>query len=137
MLRDIYVRGKYRDVILPMIVRLDAVLDPTKDAVLKARDRPDQAGVANQEAALCQAANEAFYRPSGFGTSPSVHAAGPSRRTSKIAWTTFRPTSRRSWRNSGSATPTLLEAEALGLEQFNAADCSRNRSGSETPKQNP
>jgi type I restriction enzyme M protein len=32
-LRDIYVRGKYRDVILPMTVirRLDAILEPTKD----------------------------------------------------------------------------------------------------------
>jgi type I restriction-modification system DNA methylase subunit len=37
VLRDVYVRGKYRDVILPMVVvrRLDAVLEPTKDAVLK------------------------------------------------------------------------------------------------------
>ena len=35
-LRDVYVRGKYRDVILPMLVlrRLDAVLEPTKQAVL-------------------------------------------------------------------------------------------------------
>ena len=31
-LRDVYVRGKYRDVILPMVVlrRLDALLEPTK-----------------------------------------------------------------------------------------------------------
>jgi type I restriction-modification system DNA methylase subunit len=31
VLRDLYVRGKYRDVILPMTVlrRLDAVLEPT------------------------------------------------------------------------------------------------------------
>ena len=37
VLRDVYVRGKYRDVILPMTVirRLDAVLEPTKDAVLR------------------------------------------------------------------------------------------------------
>ena len=36
VLRDLYVRGKYRDVILPMTVlrRLDAVLEPTKPAVL-------------------------------------------------------------------------------------------------------
>jgi type I restriction enzyme M protein len=35
-LRDVYVRGKYRDVILPMVVlrRLDTLLEPTKDAVL-------------------------------------------------------------------------------------------------------
>jgi len=36
-LRDVYVRGKYRDVILPMVVlrRLDTLLEPTKEAVLK------------------------------------------------------------------------------------------------------
>ena len=36
-LRDVYVRGKYRDVILPMVVlrRLDALLEPSKDAVLE------------------------------------------------------------------------------------------------------
>jgi type I restriction enzyme M protein len=35
-LRDVYVRGKYRDVILPMVVlrRLDTLLEPTKDEVL-------------------------------------------------------------------------------------------------------
>src|SRR5690606_25930958 len=54
VLRDVYVRGKYRDVILPMIVirRLDAVLEPTKQAVLDMKRQLDEAGVANQEAAL-------------------------------------------------------------------------------------
>jgi len=35
VLRDVFLRGQYRDVILPMIVlrRLDALLEPTKDAV--------------------------------------------------------------------------------------------------------
>lgn len=35
-LRDVYVRGKYRDVILPMVIlrRLDTLLEPTKEAVL-------------------------------------------------------------------------------------------------------
>ena len=35
-LRDVYVRGKYRDVILPMVVlrRLDTLLEPTKQQVL-------------------------------------------------------------------------------------------------------
>jgi len=35
-LRDVYVRGKYRDIILPMVVlrRLDTLLEPTKDAIL-------------------------------------------------------------------------------------------------------
>ena len=37
VLRDVYVRGKYRDVILPMTVlrRLDCLLEPTKDQVLE------------------------------------------------------------------------------------------------------
>jgi type I restriction enzyme M protein len=37
-LRDVYVRGKYRDVILPMVVlrrRLDSLLEPTKEKVLE------------------------------------------------------------------------------------------------------
>ncbi len=68
VLRDVYVRGKYRDVILPMTVirRLDAVLEPTKDAVLAMKKQLDEAGVANQHAALCQAAGEAFYNVSPF-----------------------------------------------------------------------
>ncbi len=68
VLRDVYVRGKYRDVILPMTVirRLDAVLEPTKEAVLRMKAQLDRAGVANQHAALCQAADEAFYNMSKF-----------------------------------------------------------------------
>src|SRR5713101_441263 len=68
VLRDVYVRGKYRDVILPMVVirRLDALLEPTKEAVLTMRAQLDRAGVANQHAALCQTAGEAFYNLSEF-----------------------------------------------------------------------
>ena len=68
VLRDVYVRGKYRDVILPMTVirRLDAVLEPTKQAVLRMKDRLDQARIANQDAALRQASDEAFYNTSPF-----------------------------------------------------------------------
>ena len=68
VLRDVYVRGKYRDVILPMIVirRLDAVLEPTKDVVLRMKAQLDKVGIANQDAALCQASGEAFYNTSPF-----------------------------------------------------------------------
>lgn len=68
VLRDIYVRGKYRDVILPMTVirRVDAVLESTKPAVLKMKEQLDAAGVTNQEAALAQAAGQAFYNASPF-----------------------------------------------------------------------
>ncbi len=67
-LRDLYVRGKYRDVILPMIVlrRLDSVLEPTKSAVLSMKDNLDKASITNQDAALRQAAGQAFYNTSRF-----------------------------------------------------------------------
>lgn len=67
-LRDVYVRGKYRDVILPFIVirRLDAVLAETKDAVLAQKKLLDSANVANQEGALRMAAAQAFYNTSEF-----------------------------------------------------------------------
>jgi len=68
ILRDVYVRGKYRDVILPMTVirRLDAVLEPTNQAVLDMKKRLDEAGITNQDAALKQAAGQAFYNTSPF-----------------------------------------------------------------------
>ena len=68
VLRDLYVRGKYRDVILPMTVlrRLDAVLEPTKQAVLDAKALLDKAGVVHQDQALRQAAGQAFYNTSKF-----------------------------------------------------------------------
>jgi type I restriction enzyme M protein len=68
VLRDLYVRGKYRDVILPMTVlrRLDAVLEPTKQAVLDMKASLDKAGIVNQDQALRQAAGQAFYNTSKF-----------------------------------------------------------------------
>lgn len=67
-LRDVYVRGKYRDVILPMVVirRLDAVLEDTKDEVLKTKKILDQAGIVNQNEALCQSARQSFCNSSPF-----------------------------------------------------------------------
>jgi type I restriction enzyme M protein len=68
VLRDLYVRGKYRDVILPMTVlrRLDAVLEPTKEAVLTMKAALDRAEIANQEDALRSASGQAFYNTSPF-----------------------------------------------------------------------
>jgi len=68
VLRDVYVRGKYRDVILPMTVirRLDAVLEPTKEAVLKMKAHLDKAKVVHQDAALLKASGQAFYNTSPF-----------------------------------------------------------------------
>ena len=68
VLRDLYVRGKYRDVILPMTVlrRLDAVLEDSKRAVLDMKATLDTAGVVEQDPALRQAAGQAFYNTSQF-----------------------------------------------------------------------
>ncbi len=63
-----YVRGKYRDVILPMTVlrRLDAVLEESKQEVLGMKATLDQAGVVEQDATLRQTAGQAFYNTSKF-----------------------------------------------------------------------
>jgi type I restriction enzyme M protein len=68
-LRDLRVRGKYRDVILPvtMLRRLDVVLEQTKKSVLDMKAALDKAGITNQDQALGQAAgqhrlNESFRR---------------------------------------------------------------------------
>ena len=68
VLRDVYVRGKYRDVILPMTVlrRLDAVLEPTKAAVIEMMAALDREKVANQNDALRAASGQAFYNTSPF-----------------------------------------------------------------------
>lgn len=68
VLRDVYVRGKYRDVILPMVVirRLDAVLEPTKPAVLKMKAVLDEIGAVDQRAALKKESGQAFYNSSPF-----------------------------------------------------------------------
>lgn len=67
-LRDVYVRGKYRDVILPMTVirRLDAVLEGSFEAVQAMKKTLDAAGISNQWPALCNAAGQAFCNSSRF-----------------------------------------------------------------------
>ena len=64
VLRDLYVRGKYRDVILPMTVlrRLDAVLEDSKQAVLDMKTTLDNAGVIEQDPTLRQIARTGFLQ---------------------------------------------------------------------------
>ena len=68
VLRDLYVRGKYRDVILPMTVlrRLDAVLEDSKQAVLNEKVVLDELGILEQKSSLREAAGQAFYNTSPF-----------------------------------------------------------------------
>jgi type I restriction enzyme M protein len=67
-LRDVYVRGKYRDVILPMVVlrRLDALLEPSKEKVMEELAfQRDEAGFTEwDEAGLRDASGYVFYNTS-------------------------------------------------------------------------
>ena len=69
-LRDIYVRGKYRDVILPMVVlrRLDALLVPSKDKVMEEVEfQKKELGVVGgdwDEEGLRDASGYVFYNTS-------------------------------------------------------------------------
>jgi len=67
-LRDVYVRGKYRDVILPMVVlrRLDALLEPTKEAVLdEVKFQKEEVGLTELDAnGLKDASGYVFYNTS-------------------------------------------------------------------------
>lgn len=69
-LRDVFVRGKYRDVILPMFVlrRLDCLLEPTKEAVLEeVRFQREDAEMADlDQHGLCEASGYVFYNTSRF-----------------------------------------------------------------------
>ena len=126
VLRDVYVRGKYRDVILPMTVirRLDAVLEPTKEAVLRMKAQLDAAGITNQEQALRQASGEAFYNTSPYRLR-DLTSRGQSQRLRadfEAYLDGFSPNvhevlEKFKFRNQ---IPTLVEADALGflLEKF-------------------
>jgi type I restriction enzyme M protein len=69
-LRDVFVRGKYRDVILPMFVlrRIDCLLEETKEAVLaEVKFQKKEAGMAVLDPdGLCEASGQVFYNTSKF-----------------------------------------------------------------------
>ncbi len=113
VLRYLYVRGKYRDVILPMTVlrRLDAVLEDSK-VVLERRDLLDKADVVEQVPPLRHAAGQAFYNTSPFTLrdlkgkpAPTSNRSAP---ISKHTSTASRPTCRTS--SNASSTTTRSRA---------------------------
>ena len=134
VLRDVYVRGKYRDVILPMTVirRLDAVLEPTKDAVLRMKEQLDAAGITNQDQALRQASAEAFYNTSPFRLRDltSIGQQQRLRANFEAYLDGFSPNvhevlDKFKFRNQ---IPTLVEADALGFLIAKFLDSSINLS---------
>ena len=68
VLRDVFVRGKYRDVILPMTVirRLDAVLEPSKADVLERQRWAGENNIPDADPLLRGAAGHPFYNLSSF-----------------------------------------------------------------------
>ncbi|MGU5772272.1 MULTISPECIES: type I restriction-modification system subunit M [Aeromonas] len=78
-LRDVYVRGKYRDVILPMVVlrRLDTLLEPTKEAVLEEVrfQKQEMNAVELDEEPLKAASGYVFYNISKWTLKSLLNAA--------------------------------------------------------------
>ena len=63
LIRDTFKRGKYQDVILPLTVlrRLDCVLAPTKEKVLRRQAELRDKKLENPYQQLCKASGFAFY----------------------------------------------------------------------------
>ncbi|ADB42217.1 type I restriction-modification system subunit M [Spirosoma linguale] len=75
-LRDVYVRGKYRDVILPMVVlrRLDALLEPGKDEVMEeVRFQREEAGFTELDVNGLQAASGYVFYNTSVWTLQKLH----------------------------------------------------------------
>lgn len=68
VLRDVYTRGKYRDIILPFTVlrRLDAILEPTKDKVLEMHQKLNEMNIDNQSPQLRKTSGYVFYNTSNY-----------------------------------------------------------------------
>lgn len=68
VLRDVYTRGKYRDIILPFTVlrRLDAILEPTKEKVLEMHSNLNKMKIDNQAPQLRKVSGYVFYNTSNF-----------------------------------------------------------------------
>jgi len=68
LIRDTFKRGKYQDVILPLTVlrRLDCVLAPTKDKVLRRKEELRGRGLQDLDGQLRRASGFAFYNTSRY-----------------------------------------------------------------------
>lgn len=137
VLRDLYVRGKYRDVILPFTVlrRLDSVLGSTRDAVMTMKKMLDGAGIADQDAPLRDAAKQDFYNTSGFSLQDLRHVSNSTRlRQNFEAYLDgFSPNVQEIIDNFElrNQLPRLTKADALGslIEKFLAPDLDLSPAG--------
>lgn len=68
VLRGVYSRGKYRDIILPFTVlrRLDAILEPTQADVLQMHEKLNKMKIDNQAPQLRKVSGYVFYNTSKY-----------------------------------------------------------------------
>lgn len=68
VLRDVYTRGKYRDIILPFTVlrRLDALLEPSKEKVIEMHEQLNKLKIENQSPQLRKVSGYVFYNTSKY-----------------------------------------------------------------------
>ena len=68
VLRDVYTRGKYRDIILPFTVlrRLDALLELSKDKVIEMHEQLNKLKIENQSPQLRKVSGYVFYNTSKY-----------------------------------------------------------------------
>jgi Type I restriction-modification system methyltransferase subunit len=68
VLRDVYTRGKYRDIILPFTVlrRLDALQEPSKDKVIEMHEQLNKLKIENQSPQLRKISGYVFYNTSKY-----------------------------------------------------------------------
>ena len=108
-LRDVYVRGKYRDVILPMVVlrRLDTLLEPTKQAVLDDVhfQQQEMNAVELDEEPLKAASGYVFYNISKWTLNSLFNAAT---NNSRSCWKTSMNTSMASAITSKRSSAALI-----------------------------
>ena len=130
VLRDVFRRGEYRTVILPMTVlrRLDAVLGDTKQAVLDLKEKLEAADISEVDPPLRAAAGRPFYNTSAFTMSDlrASRTAQTLRADFEAYLDGFSPNVQDiidnfKFRNQ---IPVLAEADALGglIEKFTSPD---------------
>ena len=81
VLVHVFNKGDYKKVILPMMVlrRLDILLEPTKDAVLKQKEQLDTMGITNQSPVLMTITKYPFYNTSRFTMKTLTSETNPMR----------------------------------------------------------
>ncbi len=81
VLVQVFNKGDYKKVILPMMVlrRLDILLEPTKETLLKQKEQLDKMGITNQSPVLMTITKYPFYNTSKFTMKTLTSETNPMR----------------------------------------------------------